>query len=172
MCLAQWCCHCWEHYWLAFSVVITFCWMSSVSWNLHPFQADFIFGDRSLSELSQEIRVGVQFWYLIFGLETAWQRVPSELEHCHGGTSSWVKSSVQAFFYAQLLVTASVFRHNKLSGLFGLTKWIQSKQYPWYQRKWWALSSFVILTCMLSYVMGMSAISIAYFVIDSMYHVK
>jgi hypothetical protein len=29
-------------------------------------------------------------------------------------------------------------------------QWIQSEQYPWYWRKWWAFSSFMISTCELS----------------------
>jgi hypothetical protein len=39
-------------------------------------------------------------------------RVPCQLGHCHDRESNcWAK--VQAFFYAQLHVTASVFPHNK-----------------------------------------------------------
>jgi hypothetical protein len=38
---------------------------------------------------------------------------PCELEHCHGVESNrWAK--IQAFFYTQLHITASVFPHNKL----------------------------------------------------------
>jgi hypothetical protein len=38
---------------------------------------------------------------------------PCELEHCHCGESNrWAK--VQAFYYAQLHLTASVFPHNKI----------------------------------------------------------
>jgi hypothetical protein len=47
---ALWCCHCWKHFWnschgIASSAIITLFWMSSTSWNLHPFNADFIFGN-------------------------------------------------------------------------------------------------------------------------------
>jgi hypothetical protein len=31
--------------------------------------------------------------------------------------------------------------------LFGLVEWIQNEQCPWYRRKWWELSSFVISIC-------------------------
>jgi len=62
--------------------------------------------------------------------------MPCELGQCHGEESNW--ANVQAFWYAQLHVTASIFPHNKLGWLFCLTEWIQSEQYPWYQRKWWA----------------------------------
>jgi len=40
--------------------------------------------------------------------------VPCELEHCHGGKSNH-QVKVQAFFYAQLHTTTSVFPYNKLS---------------------------------------------------------
>jgi len=33
----------------AFSAVITFFWMSSISWNLSHFKADFIFGNSQTS---------------------------------------------------------------------------------------------------------------------------
>jgi hypothetical protein len=49
----------------------------------------------------------------MFGPETALERTPCELDHCHGGESNrWAK--VQAFFNAQFHITASVFPHNKL----------------------------------------------------------
>jgi hypothetical protein len=51
-------------------------------------------------------------------------------------------------------------------------EWIKSEQYPWYQRKWWALSSFVILTCNLSYVVGMLAVSISNFVVSFWNHTE
>jgi hypothetical protein len=44
-------------------------------------------------------------------------------------------------------------------------EWIQNEQYPWYRRKWWAVSSSVISKCKLSWVVGMSAVSVAKFVI-------
>jgi hypothetical protein len=43
--LSQWCCHCCKHFWnscgTAFSATFTFFCMSSISWNLHPFKADY-----------------------------------------------------------------------------------------------------------------------------------
>jgi hypothetical protein len=61
----------------------------------------------------------------------------------------------------QLHVTTSVhvFPHNKFSSLFGFVEWIQIQRYQWYRRKWWALSSFV------SWIVGMSAVSIAHSVV-------
>jgi hypothetical protein len=29
-------------------------------------------------------------------------------------------------------------------------KWNQSEHYPWHRTRWWTLSAFVILTCVLS----------------------
>jgi hypothetical protein len=60
--LAEWCCQCWKHFWnsccgIAFSAIITFSWMSSTSWNLYPFKADFIFGN---SEKSFRAKQGEQ----------------------------------------------------------------------------------------------------------------
>jgi len=50
--LAQWCCQCWKHFWkscwgTASSAVVTFFFflMSSISWNLHPFKTNFMFGN-------------------------------------------------------------------------------------------------------------------------------
>jgi hypothetical protein len=53
----------------------------------------------------------------------------------------------------------------KLGWLFGLEEWIQSEQYTWYGTKWWALSSFVISTRELSWVVGISVVSIENFVV-------
>jgi hypothetical protein len=69
------------------------------------------------------------------------------------------------FFCAQLHVTASLFSYNKLGWFFGLVKLIQSEQYPWYRRKWWASASFVISTYELSWVVEMSAVSFTNFVV-------
>jgi hypothetical protein len=53
------------------------------------------------------------FSYRFLGQQTASQRAPCKLEHCHGGESSrWAK--VQAFFSAQLHVIASAYLHNKI----------------------------------------------------------
>jgi hypothetical protein len=61
-------------------------------------QTLFLEKARSRSKPSQGKGAGVPFQQSIFGPETAWQRAPCELEHCHGGeTNRWVK--VQAFFY-------------------------------------------------------------------------
>jgi hypothetical protein len=56
---------------IAFSVITFFFWLSSVSQNFRPFKADFIFRNKSLSELNEGNRVGVLFHYSIFGSETA-----------------------------------------------------------------------------------------------------
>jgi len=56
--------------------------------------------------------------------------------------------------------------------LFGLVEWIQSDQYPWYQRKLWALSSFVILTCEFSWVVVMSDVCIENSVICFCIHIE
>jgi hypothetical protein len=45
--------------------------------------------------------------------------VPCELEHCHGGESKRL-AKVQAFFYIQLHVTASVFLHNSRDSSVGI----------------------------------------------------
>jgi hypothetical protein len=42
---------------------------------------------------------------------------------------------------------------------------IRSEQYTWYRRKWPAMSSYIISTWELPWVMGMSAASIANFVV-------
>jgi hypothetical protein len=65
--LAQRCFHCWKCFWnscrgIAFSAVITFFWMSSLSWNLRPFKADFISGNSQKSFVAKSgKRVGVSF---------------------------------------------------------------------------------------------------------------
>jgi hypothetical protein len=51
--------------------------------------------------------------------------MPYELEHFHGGESScWAK--VQAFFYAQIHVTTSLFPHNKFG--YCLALWNEFKE--------------------------------------------
>jgi hypothetical protein len=81
-------------------------------------QTSFLETATSHSEPNQGNRVGIPFQWSIFEPETAWQRTPCELEHCHGGESShW--ANVQAFIYVQLHVTASAFPHNKLGWVFG-----------------------------------------------------
>jgi len=82
------------------------------------------------------------------------------------------------FFCALLHVTASIHPHNKLGSLYGLVEWIQSEQYPWYQKKWWALSKFVTSTCELPWVVGNSAVCTAKFVCfrdhikSTMFHIQ
>jgi hypothetical protein len=73
-----------------------FFWVSSVSWSLCPFKADFIFGN---SQKSFKAKSGEQYEYSISVIDF-WARncltVPCVLEHCHGGESTcWAK--VQAF---------------------------------------------------------------------------
>jgi hypothetical protein len=50
-------------------------------------------------------------------------------------------------------------------------EWIKRTN-PWYRRKWWALSSFMILMCKLSWTMGLLAICIANFVICFWNHIE
>jgi len=81
------------------------------------------------------------------------------------GALSWWRiqsfgQSSSVFLYAQLHITASILPHYKLCWLFGLVEWIQSKQSPWYLRKWGALASIVISTFVLSWVMVILAVSI------------
>jgi hypothetical protein len=153
--LAQGCCHSWKHFWnscrgITFSAVVTFFGCLQYPEILVPLsQTSLCETATSHSEPNQGNRVGVPFQQSIFGPETAWQRALCVLEHCHGGESNrW--GDVKTFFYAQLQVTASIFPPNKRGWLFCLVEWIQSEQYPWQRRKWWALSSFVISTCELS----------------------
>jgi len=81
---------------------------SSVSWNLPPFKADFISENRQNSFRAKSGKYGgcsitiINFWH-----RNCWDWVPCELEHFRGGEFSWAK--VQAFFYSQLQVTASLF---------------------------------------------------------------
>jgi hypothetical protein len=80
------------------------------------------------------------------------------VEHCRGGECNhWAK--VWDIFYAKLHVATSVFPYNKSDWLFGLVEWVQSEQ------KRWALSSFVISICDLSWVVGMLAVCITNFVV-------
>jgi hypothetical protein len=51
---AQWCYRCWEHLWfsccgIASSACVIFLWTPTVSWNLSPIKADFIFGNSQKS---------------------------------------------------------------------------------------------------------------------------
>jgi hypothetical protein len=117
---AQQCCHCWKHFWNSycgtlFIAVVTLFWMSSVSWNLHHFKAEFIFGK---SQKSFGAKLGEQDGCSI-SVINFWARncfrVPCEVEHCHGGEYNWTKC--HAFFCAQFQVTASVFPHNKFGWL-------------------------------------------------------
>jgi hypothetical protein len=62
--LSQLCCHCWKQFCscccgVAFSVIITFFWMSSVSWGLRHFKAYFISGrsQKSCGAKSREYSV-------------------------------------------------------------------------------------------------------------------
>jgi len=78
----------------------------------------------------------------------------------------------QLYLRAQLHVTTSVFPQKKLGWLFGLLEWTESEQYPQYQRKWWALSSFVISSRELSWVIVMLAVSTANIVICFQDHIE
>jgi len=117
--LAQGCSHCWKHFWNSccgiFSRAVTFL-MSSVPWTLHPFKADFIFGN---SQKSRRVKSGEWGGCPISVIEFSarncmTESTPCYLEHCHDGKPSrWAK--VEAlFFYVRLHVTASVFPHNNL----------------------------------------------------------
>jgi hypothetical protein len=64
--------HCWNHFLnssheLAFSTVVVF-FMFSISWNLHPFKADFIFGNSQNSFRAKSGKQGgcsisvINFW--------------------------------------------------------------------------------------------------------------
>jgi len=70
------------------------------------------------------------------------------------GAMSWWRIKTLGQSLGLFLGTASIFLHNKLGWLFGLVGRIQREQYPWHRRKWWALSSFVISKCELSWVVG------------------
>jgi len=149
--------------------------MSSLSWNLHSFKTYFIFGNNQKS-----FRAKLGEWkgiewngYSISVIEL-WARycltAPCELKHFDGGESNhWAK--VQASFYAQLLVTTSVFPYNKLGWLFGLVEWIDSEEYPWYQISG-EHSLHLWFWCKLSWVVGMSVISIANVVICLSDHIE
>jgi len=63
----------------------------------------------------------VYFSNRFFWPETARQKAPCELENCHGGEFNR-SVRVQAFFHAQLHVTASVFPHDKTAWLSEYTK--------------------------------------------------
>jgi hypothetical protein len=56
--------------------------------------------------------------------------------------------------------------------LFGHVEWIKSEQHSWYQRKWWALSSLVTSTCEVTWVMRMSAVSTADFIVCFRHHIE
>jgi hypothetical protein len=91
------------------SVLSAHFFISSVSWNLRPFKADFIFGQPEV--IRRQMR-GIG-WVFHFSNRFLRQIAPCELEHCHVGISNrWAK--VKAFFYAQLYVAASIFPCNKL----------------------------------------------------------
>jgi hypothetical protein len=135
--------------------------LCSASWNLRPSKADFIFGNSWKSLSANQEWGGCSISVFAF-----WARncltAPHELELVI--MENPIIGPKFRPFYTQLHITL-LFPHNKVGWWFGLVEWIQSEQYPWYWRKWWALSSFVILTCKLSWVMGMLAVSIANFVI-------
>jgi len=84
--LAKQCCHCWKHFlelllWNSFWCCHHISWMSSISWNLNPCKADFIFGNSQKSfRVKSGEWSGCSIPALDFGLETAWQRAPCELE--------------------------------------------------------------------------------------------
>jgi hypothetical protein len=71
----------------------------------------------------------------------------------------WAK--VEAFFH----VIDSIIPHSKFIWPFGRVERIQSEQSPWYRRNWQVFSSFVISTCELPWVMGMSAVYVSNFVV-------
>jgi hypothetical protein len=75
--------------------------MSSVSWNLHPFKADFIFGN---SQKSFRAKSGEEGGCSILVIDF------------------WARNCLteSTFFYALLHVTALIFPHNRLGWLFGL----------------------------------------------------
>jgi hypothetical protein len=122
--LAQWCCHCWKHFWnscceITFSAIVTFysgvfsiLKSSSLYDRLYFWEQPETFGAKSGEQSGCSISVH-EFWP-----ETIWQRVPCELEYCHGKESN--RWAVHIFFYTQLHITTSVFLHNKLGWLFGL----------------------------------------------------
>jgi len=88
--LAQWFCHCWWHFWnschgMAFNAVITFFRMSSISWNLGPFKADFIFGN---SQKLFKSKSGDQSGYSI-SVTDFWVRNCSTESILWAGALSW-----------------------------------------------------------------------------------
>jgi hypothetical protein len=63
--------------------------------------------------------------------------------------------------FRPFLYTVSCNRFNiphKLGWLFGLVEWTESEGDPWYRRKWWEFSSFVISRWELPSVLGMSVV--------------
>jgi len=92
-----------------------------------------------------------------------------------GALSWWRIQSLgqrSGLFSTQIHVTTTLFPHNKHDWMFGHVEWIQSEQYPWYRRKWWALSSFGISTSKLSWHVGMLVVSVTNFVICFQDHVE
>jgi len=124
-------------------------WMSSLSWNIHPFKADFHFGNRQKLFGPKSMEYGgcpvsvINFWARNCLTENAlW-----------AGALLWWIIQFLSQSSGLFLHTASCnhyFHIISLVGCFDLVEWIQNQHYPWYRRQWWALSSFVILTCMLS----------------------
>jgi len=127
--LAQWCCHCWKHFWnsccgIAFSAIVTFFWMSSIPWNLCSFkQTLFLERARSHSEPNQGIGWMFHFSKLFLDQKLL-GRSPCELEYCHGGESNhWAK--VPLFFCVHIHIITSPFPHDKLGWLFSCVEWIK-----------------------------------------------
>jgi len=102
--LAKRCCHCWKYFWnsccgIIFSAVVTFLCMSSVSWNLRPFKAYFIFGNNQKSFGAKSGEQGgcsfsvIDFWDWSFLIESSlWD----------GALSWWIiqyLTKFQASFY-------------------------------------------------------------------------
>jgi hypothetical protein len=95
--------------------------LSSVSWNIRTFKADYIFGNSQklfgakLWEQSECFSSAAGFWTRNC-LRDTWNIVT-------------VENPIVGPKFIHLNVTASVFPHTKLGWLSGLVEWIQSEQY-------------------------------------------
>jgi hypothetical protein len=146
-------------------------WMS-LSWNLCPFKEDFIFRNNHKSFGVKSVEKGgcsisvIDFWARNCLTESAlW-----------AGALPWwrIKSLGQSSVLSLLTVSysASIFPHNKLGWLSGLVEWIQSKQYPWYRIKSWALVFICDFDMRASWIVRISAVSVANFLACFQDHIE
>jgi hypothetical protein len=141
--LAQRCCHCWKYFWnsccgITFSAIVTFYWMSSVSWNLYLFRADFIFEN---SHKSFEIKSGEQGGCSISVIDFLGQKL-LDRERLVSWSIVMVENPIFEPKFRHFSTHSFKYRFSICpSGVN--SKWTV----PLISRKWLALSSFVISTC-------------------------